>query len=182
VVIFAGRLIPEKRAPNVVPAVALAAREIAGVRGVIYGDGPQRAAVDEAIAALEDPSIVTAPGFVDAAELHAALTRALVMVLPSRREGYGLVVVEAAQCGIPSIVVRDADNAAVELIEEGVNGVIAASASPEDLAAAIVEAHRGGEAMRASTRQWFAANARRLSLEQSLETVLAAYEGVAARA
>jgi glycosyltransferase involved in cell wall biosynthesis len=104
------------------------------------------------------------------------------MVLPSRREGYGLVVVEAAQCGIPSIVVRDADNAAVELIEEGVNGVIAASASPEALAAAIVEVHRGGEAMRASTRQWFAANARRLSLEQSLETVLAAYEGVAARA
>ncbi|HEX4034135.1 MAG TPA: glycosyltransferase family 4 protein [Solirubrobacteraceae bacterium] len=182
VVVFAGRLIPEKRAPSVVPAVALAAAQVPGLRGVIYGDGPDRAAVAEAIAALDDPGQVSAPGFVDAAELHAALRRSLAMVLPSRREGYGLVVVEAAQCGIPSIVVSEADNAAVELVQAGVNGVIAASAEPQALAAAIVEVHRGGEAMRASTREWFAANAQRLSLEHSLETVLAAYAAEAARA
>ena len=93
-----------------------------------------------------------------------------------------LVVVEAASCGTPSIVVREPDNAAVELIEEGVNGVIAASAAPEALAAAIVAVHRAGAAMRASTREWFAANAQRLSLERSLETVLAAYAAEAARA
>ncbi len=182
VVIFAGRLIPEKRAASVVPAVAIASESVPGLRGVIYGDGPQRAAVDEAIAALADPASVQAPGFVDAAVLHSALACALTMVLPSRREGYGMVVVEAAQCGTPSIVVREPDNAAVELIEEGVNGVIAASAAPEALAAAIVAVHRGGAALRASTREWFAANAERLSLERSLETVLAAYEPDAARA
>ena len=63
--------------------------------------------------------------------------RAMCMVLPSRREGYGLVVIEAAARGTPSVVVEGPDNAAVELIEEGVNGVVAASASAEDLAAAI---------------------------------------------
>jgi hypothetical protein len=53
--------------------------------------------------------------------------------------------------------------------------VIAASASPEDLAAAILRVHAGGLAMRASTCEWFERNARRLSLESSLETVLASY-------
>ena len=39
------------------------------------------------------------------------------MVLPSRREGYGLVVVEAAARGVPSVA--DPDNAATELVQEG---------------------------------------------------------------
>ena len=178
-VLFAGRLIPEKRAPSLVPAIALAAASIPGLHGVIFGDGPERAQVDAAIAALGDPGLVRAPGFVDAATLHEALRRAGVMVLPSRREGYGMIVVEAAACGTPSVVAREPDNAAVELIEEGVNGFVAVSAEPAALAGAIVRVHEGGEALRTRTREWFAANAKRLSLEQSLKTVLATYSSPA---
>jgi glycosyltransferase involved in cell wall biosynthesis len=97
------------------------------------------------------------------------------MVLPSRREGYGMIVVEAAACGTPSILVREPDNAAVELIEDGVNGVLARSAAPADLAAAIVGVHEAGAALRESTLAWFGRNAQRLSLEHSLEQVLASY-------
>lgn len=182
VVLFAGRLIPEKRAASVVPAVALAAASVPGLRGVIFGDGPQRGEVLAAIAALEEPALVSAPGFVEAGELHEALRRACVMVLPSRREGYGMIVVEAAACGTPSIVVREPDNAAVELVQEGVNGVTVATAEPAELAAAIVRVHDGGEQLRASTREWFARNAQRLSLERSLETVLDAYSSASVRA
>jgi glycosyltransferase involved in cell wall biosynthesis len=173
VVVFAGRLIPEKRAPAVVPAVVEAARRVPGLRGEVYGDGPERDVLGAAVAATG--GLVTAPGFVDADRVDAALRRALCMLLPSRREGYGMVVVEASARGTPSIVVREPDNAAVELVEDGVNGVIAASASPDDLADAIVRVHEAGEAMRASTRAWFAANARRLSLDNSLQTVVAGY-------
>ncbi len=103
------------------------------------------------------------------------------MLLPSNREGYGMIVVESAAVGTPSIVVREADNAAVELIEDGVNGVVAASAAPEDLAAAIVTVHEGGDALRRSTADWYTANARRLSLAGSLETVLAGYADATVR-
>ena len=103
------------------------------------------------------------------------MRRALCLLLPSRREGYGMVVIEAAACGTPSILVREPDNAAVELVDDGVNGIIAASADPGDLAAAIVAVHEAGPALRASTRAWFAAHAERLSLESSLRTVLAGY-------
>jgi glycosyltransferase involved in cell wall biosynthesis len=103
-------------------------------------------------------------------------------MLPSRREGYGLVVVEASAAGTPSIVARGPDNAAIELIEEEVNGLIAPSAAPADLAAAIVAVVRAGATMRVSTRGWYARNAERLSLERSLEQVLATYSLVSARA
>jgi glycosyltransferase involved in cell wall biosynthesis len=170
-VVFAGRHIPEKRAPAVAPAVALAAGDIPALRGIVFGDGPER----EAVLASLDGTPVEAPGFAPAEEVHHALRNALCMVLPSRREGYGMIVVEASALGTPSVVVREPDNAATELVEDGVNGVVAASASPADLAAAILRVHRAGHAMRASTCDWFAANARRLSLASSLEEVVGSY-------
>ncbi|MGD1050008.1 MAG: glycosyltransferase, partial [Solirubrobacteraceae bacterium] len=174
-VVFAGRMIAEKRAPAVVDAAALAAGQIAGLHAILFGDGPQRTEVLARIASLADAELVAAPGFVAAREVHDALRRATVMVLPSRREGYGMIVVEAAACGTPSILVREPDNAAVELIEDGVNGVLARSAAPADLAAAIVRVHDAGAPLRASTRAWFARSAERLSLEHSLERVLESY-------
>ena len=82
-----------------------------------------------------------------------------------------MVVFEAAAHGTPSVVVAGEDNAAVELVEEGVNGTVAASASPGDLADAIVRVERGGPALRESTAAWFRANAERFSLERSLDLV-----------
>jgi glycosyltransferase involved in cell wall biosynthesis len=123
VVVFAGRHIPEKRVPALVPALATA----------------------------------------------------LCFALPSEREGYGLVVVESSARGVPSVVVSGPDNAATELVEDGVNGAVAASASADDLAEAIRRARDGGDELRASTLAWFRRNSERLSLESSLQLVLRDY-------
>jgi len=176
-VVFAGRMIPEKRAPGGVDGVAAAAELIPGLRGAFFGDGPEREAVLAAIARHGAQQSIAAPGFVAAEEVDAALRRALCMLLPSRREGYGMVVVEAAARGTPSIVVAGEDNAATELIEEGVNGFLAPSADPAAIAAAILRVYEAGMALRESTASWFAENAERLSLESSLKTVLDSYAG-----
>jgi glycosyltransferase involved in cell wall biosynthesis len=176
VVVFAGRHIPEKRVPALLPAFARARDQVPELRLEIYGDGIERPLVLEQIAALGLGEVASAPGFVDRETVEEALRTATCMVLPSRREGYGLVVVESAARGTPSVVVSDPDNAATELVDDGENGVLARSASPDDLAAAIVRVHRAGPEMRASTADWFERNARRLSLEESLGTVVAAYE------
>jgi len=175
VAVFAGRFIPEKRVPALVPALARAREEIPDLRGEIYGDGPDRDAVLHAIAALRLDGAISAPGFVDTEVLEQALSSALCLLLPSRREGYGRIVVEAAARGVPTVVVEGPDNAATELVEEGVNGAIALSAEPDDLAAAIVRVHGAGDELRRSTLDWFRRNAERLSLDRSLATVLEAY-------
>lgn len=175
VVVFAGRHIPEKRVPALVPAIAVAQKRVAGLRCDIYGDGPQRSEVERLVAQCALDGTVRVHGFVDATEVDHAIRHALCMALPSRREGYGLVVVEAAAHGVPSVVVAGEDNAAVELVEDGVNGAIAQSASPEDLAAAIERVHRAGNALRQSTADWFERNAERLSLDASLERVVGTY-------
>ncbi len=174
-VVFAGRMIPEKRAPAGVAGVAAAATAIPGLEGVFFGDGPEYQAVLDAIARSGSSGRITAPGFVAAEEVDASLGRALCMLLPSRREGYGMVVVEAAAKGTPSIVVAGEDNAATELIEEGVNGFIAPSADAAVIAEAIGRVNDRGMALRESTAAWFADNASRLSLESSLRTVLGGY-------
>jgi len=174
-VLFAGRLIPEKRVTLGVAAVALAARRIEGLEGLFYGDGPERDRLHAAIAEHGAEAILSAPGFADAELVEADMRRALCMLLPSRREGYGMVVVEASAHATPSIVVAGEDNAATELVEDGVNGVVVESDDPEAVADAIVRVHEAGPALRESTARWFAEHAGELSLEASLEQVLASY-------
>lgn len=174
-VLFAGRMIAEKQAPLGVAAVALASTEIEGLRGEFLGEGPEHQAVQDAIVAHGLQESVSAPGFADAQTLEGEMRRAMCVLLPSRREGYGMVVVEASARGTPSVVVAGEDNAATELVEEGENGTIASHSDARALADAIVRIHAGGAALRARTASWFAQNAERLSLESSLETVLARY-------
>jgi glycosyltransferase involved in cell wall biosynthesis len=174
-VLFAGRLIPEKRVTLGVDAVVRAAEQIEGLEGVFYGDGPEREKLREAIAEHGAESFISAPGFADAGLVDADMRRALCMLLPSRREGYGMVVVEASAHATPSIVVAAEDNAAIELVQDGVNGLVVASADPEAIADAIVRVHEAGMELRESTARWYAENVERLSLESSLREVLASY-------
>ncbi len=179
-VVFAGRHIREKR-PELVPlAVAAAQTAVPGLRGTVFGDGPERAAVLEVIAGLPAGVQVSAPGFVPAAELAAGLAGATALLHPSSREGFGIVVLEAAARGTPIVVVDGPDNAAVELVTEGVNGAVAADAEPGTVAAAIARVHAGGATMRASTRQWYDGAAPRLATSATVDALEAAYRGLSA--
>ncbi len=177
VVVFAGRHIPEKQVPAIVPAIARVRASLPDVSACILGDGPEREKVLALVASLDLEEVIQVPGFVATETVDEVIGEALCMLLPSRREGYGLVVIEAAARGTPSIVVADPDNAATELIDDDVNGVVAASASSEDLADAILRVHEAGPSLRRTTVEWFTANAPRLSLRSSLDAVARSYRG-----
>ncbi|MGX6446628.1 glycosyltransferase family 4 protein [Patulibacter sp. S7RM1-6] len=180
-VVYAGRMIPEKRAWLVVDAIAAARERIPGLRGRIFGAGPEHERVRARVAELGLQDVVEVPGFVAADVVDAAMRTALCVVQPSSREGYGLVVVEASDHGVPAVVVEGLDNAAVELVDEGRNGFVAAEPTGASIGDAIVRCHAGGEELRAATRAWFAENAERLSLDSSLRTVSAGYAPASAR-
>ena len=163
--------------PAIPSAIAAARREIPDLRCAILGDGPETTAVRAAVAELGLESAIEVPGRVSAEEVSGALAGAACLLHPSEREGYGLVVVEACVRGTPVVVVAGPENAAAELIEPGVNGFLASSVEPTELARAIVACVEGGEELRRSTLKWYASNRKRLSLRSSLDAVEAAYAG-----
>jgi glycosyltransferase involved in cell wall biosynthesis len=122
-VVFTGRLIAEKRVDLLIDALALLAVEGTKARCRIVGDGPERAALEAQAEARDLGDQVTFAGMLARGDdVLATMKTARVLVLPSFREGFGMVVLEANACGIPVITVRHPGNAAAELIEEEVNG------------------------------------------------------------
>jgi glycosyltransferase involved in cell wall biosynthesis len=175
-IVYAGRHVREKRVGALVEAFAVAQHKRPGLRLEIYGDGPEKAEVERLVRTLGLEEHVLVAGRRPEEEVSRALGRAACLATASEREGYGLVVVEAAAHGTPSVVVAGPENAATELIAQGVNGAIAASADPEDLAAALLAVLDKGAELRSSTARWFEDNAGRLRLDQSLRLVLDEYD------
>jgi glycosyltransferase involved in cell wall biosynthesis len=180
-VVFAGRHIAEKRVALIPDVIAVARRELPELRCVIYGDGPEREKVRERVSTLGLEQIVHLPGKVPEEEVGVGIAGASCLLLPSVREGFGLVVVEAVAAGTPAVVVEGPDNAAAELVTPGINGFLARAASPEAIAEALVAAIKAGEPLRRSTREWYRARADELSIASSLEIVESAYERLSAR-
>jgi glycosyltransferase involved in cell wall biosynthesis len=174
-VVFAGRHIAEKNVTALPAALAVAHAKHPELRAEIYGRGPETDQMKRLIKEAGVEDFVDVPGFVSSERVSEAMSSAACMVLPSIREGYGLVVVESVSRGTPAVVVDGPDNAATELVDDGENGFLAKSASPEDLGAAIVRAIEGGDQLRSSTWDWYEQNRKRLSIETSIELVEAAY-------
>lgn len=172
-VIFAGRLIPEKRVGLLVEAIALAAHQSPGLHATIFGRGPEFAAIERRVCELGLEQRIRLAGFVDEEEVDHAMRSAAAIIQPSEREGYGMVVVEASAAGIPAVVIAGEDNAAVELVEEGVNGFVVPEPTPQALAIRLVACVERADSLRASTRVWYAANAERLSIDYSITQLLA---------
>jgi glycosyltransferase involved in cell wall biosynthesis len=175
-VVYAGRHVREKRIDALVRGFALARGRCPKLRLELYGDGPERAAVGAVVRELGLQSAVDLRGHRSEDEVESAIARAACLVTASEREGYGLVVVEAAARGTPSVVVAGPENAAMELVEDGVNGAVAADPSAQSLADAIVRVVESGRPLRESTAHWFTQNAHKLRIENSLELVAASYE------
>lgn len=103
----------------------------------------------------------------DSAEVMRALD---LLVLPSRREGFGLVVAEAMAAGLP-VVVSSSTNLP-ELVDDGVEGLHAEIDHPESLAGALLRLGTEPE-LRA---RMGAAAARRARRDFGVERMLDEYE------
>lgn len=175
-VAYAGRFITEKRIGLLVEALALAHRKLPSLRAQLIGDGPTRPEIQARIAELGLKDVIACPGFVSSDVLDEVMASALCVVQPSSREGYGMVVIEAAHRGVPTIVVTAPDNAATELVDDGRNGFVVKTADPQALATAIEQCEKLGTGLRQSTRKWYSENRKRLSLETSLALVVQDYD------
>ncbi|MFC6354808.1 glycosyltransferase family 4 protein [Luethyella okanaganae] len=180
-VLFVGRHVADKRLHLLPDALAEARRSIPDLRAVVVGTGPATEVVRARAAELGVEKAITFAGRVDDELLDGLFARALVLVNPSAREGFGLVVAEAAAHATPSVVVEGEDNAAAGLVVDGVNGFVATTIHPVVLGAAIVRAIRAGAELRASTRSWFLREREGHGLASSVDAILERYRSARAR-
>jgi glycosyltransferase involved in cell wall biosynthesis len=119
VILFCGKFLEKKRPFDLLRAFACL-HDHAKTSLVFVGDGPLRADMERFI--VEQQLIgIHLLGFRNQTELPACYAMADVLVLPSSSEPWGLVVNEAMCFGLP-IIASDQVGAAVDLIQEGVNG------------------------------------------------------------
>jgi len=138
-VLYAGKLIKYKGVRYLLEAVAQAREVLPDIRLEIIGDGKERAELEALTRKLGIESSVEFRGWLPRSELVEAYRKTDVFVLPSigsRREAFGIVVLEAMAMGKP-VVVSDIPGPR-SVVDDGVDGILVPPAEPSKLAEAIV--------------------------------------------
>ena len=126
-VIFAGRLIKEKNVDVLIKAIGFVKRDIPDIKCLIVGEGPEKDKLKKLTQKLGvKKNIKFMEFFEEYDNLISYMKSSKVFVLPSTREGFGIVVIEANASGLPVVVVDNDMNAACNLINNDKNGFISA--------------------------------------------------------
>jgi glycosyltransferase involved in cell wall biosynthesis len=126
-IIYVGRLLSYKNVDVLIRATHLLTKDHPNILLAIIGDGPERENLEKLVEQLQIQKNVRFVGFVEKDnDVYAHMHASKVLVLPSTREGFGIVVLEANACGLPVITINHMNNAAKDLITESVNGVVCA--------------------------------------------------------
>jgi glycosyltransferase involved in cell wall biosynthesis len=135
VVVYVGRLAPEKELPSLLGAFAKSLRRVPEARLVIVGDGPERERLTRAAEELDLAGRVLFTGRKPAIDVRRWLQLADVFALVSANEGFSCSLVEAMSVELPSLV--SAIPANLQLIDSGVHGLLAPIGDEDSLAAAL---------------------------------------------
>ncbi|MFI9411861.1 glycosyltransferase family 4 protein [Nocardia gamkensis] len=122
-VVVLSRLVPHKQIEDALAAVARLRDRVPGLRMEVIGDGWWADNLRDNARELGIADAVTFHGHVDERRKHELLARAWVHVLPSRKEGWGLAVIEAAQHGVPTVGYRSS-RGLTDSIVDGATGIL----------------------------------------------------------
>lgn len=140
-ILFSGQLVQRKGVDILIRAFVELCRQTGPIgqrlRLSILGDGPER----ETLRRLVPSDIERQVDFLGhrrQADLPSIFASSDIFCLPSRHDGWGLVVNEALASGLP-IVVSDAVGAGFDLVENGRNGLVTSTDDVASLRRALVE-------------------------------------------
>lgn len=164
-VVAMGRLIPQKGFDLLLDAFSDVSLAFPGWKLVILGDGPERS---ELMSQARSLGIADRVQFLGAVRDPAPyLLRAGFLVMSSRFEGFGNVLIEAMACGLP-VVSFDCPSGPAEIVNDGRNGMLVA---PQDTAALAHAMKRmiADEPMRRNMARHARVDARRFELDSIVD-------------
>ncbi len=123
-VIFIGRLIREKNVDLLLEAITIIKKSMPGIKCHIIGDGPEKELLMRFAAERGIVPNTRFFGFMDYTEMISMIKSAKLLVLPSSREGFAVVAIEAFACGVPVVTIRAKRNAACLLVNEETGRVV----------------------------------------------------------
>lgn len=172
-----GCLAPRKDYGTLLEALALLRERHPGVRLVLVGDGPERAALERRAQALELGSRVRFLG--ERPDVERLLPAMDVFVLSSREEGIPNALLEAMAAGRPAVAT--AVGGTREILADGETGWLVPASSPPALAAALDDALSHPEEARRRGARAGAVARERLSIEAMVRSHERFYRAAAGR-
>jgi glycosyltransferase involved in cell wall biosynthesis len=130
-IIFVGQLIRRKGLDVLLEATRPLLAEYADLYLTIVGTGEELLELEGLIQRSGVEDRITLAGVLPAEQVRARMSAADVLVLPSRWDGWGMVINEALSVGVP-VIVSDRCGAS-DLIRHGANGYVFRSEDVEDL-------------------------------------------------
>ncbi|TML08578.1 MAG: glycosyltransferase family 4 protein [Actinobacteria bacterium] len=121
-VLTVARMMPQKGLDDLLPALVDVRARVPDAEVVIIGDGPHRERLEATAAAIGTTGWLRFVGRVTDDELVAWYQRAWVVASASKREGFGLTLIEAAASGTPVVATRIAGH--LDAVDEGRSGLL----------------------------------------------------------
>ncbi len=130
-IIFIGQLIRRKGVDILLEAIAPLFNEYENLYLIIIGDGEEKTALKEFVSEKKIDKRIAWEGVVQSKEILSRLEKAYILILPSRWDGWGMVINEAFSIGVP-VIVSDQCGAA-DLVKPNINGYVFKSEDVKDL-------------------------------------------------
>lgn len=133
VLIYLGRLGPEKNLPFLLRAFRGVFQAFQNARLVLVGDGPERVNLEDEARHLDILSAVRFTGMVDYSHVPQYLAMADIFVTASVTEVHPLSVIEAMAAGLPVLGIQSPGVG--DIVQDGISGLLAASQDQASFAA-----------------------------------------------
>jgi glycosyltransferase involved in cell wall biosynthesis len=170
IVVGLGRLVPIKGFDLLARALPAVVAQIPSARGLLVGDGAERAHLGAIAASMGVAERLQMTG--ETTDVASYLAAADVVAVPSRNEGMGRVIVEAMALGLP--VVATAVGGIPDVVTDGECGRLVEPEDVDALAAALVELGRD-PALRRKLGEAAVRRAEAFSTAVASEKLLAVY-------
>ena len=173
-VLFLGRFVAEKQ-----PLLALEAiyelRKL-GWTGTfnIVGSGPLKSTIEIEISKESMSGYVNLFENAPQEQLDECFAKSFVLLHPSKREGYGLAIIEAAERGIPTVLIDYPENASVDL---GISpGFVSRTDTPQALAELMLKARDNQEVIFSDLGKWAREVLPKLDASRSVDELISVIE------